>query len=99
MTIKRTGVAILVGLSMLVALPARAQPNRPGSAKPDAAEFAALERPVAFEISPSTGTLKETAQRGQELIWIGKTIRASVGFRSPIFRLASCEARPEAKCR
>jgi hypothetical protein len=24
----------------------------------------------AFEISPSTGTLKETAQRGQERIWI-----------------------------
>jgi hypothetical protein len=44
----------------------------PGSAKPDAAEIAALERPVAFEISPSTGTLKETPQRGQELIWIRK---------------------------
>jgi hypothetical protein len=36
------------------------------------AEFAALERPVVFEISPSTGTLKETAQRGHELIWIRK---------------------------
>jgi hypothetical protein len=72
MSINLTGVAIVAGLSMLVALPARAQPNRPGSTKPDAIEFAALERPVAFEISPSTGTLKETAQRGQELIWIRK---------------------------
>jgi len=62
MTINLTGVAILAGLSILVALPVHAQPNRPGSAKPDAAEFAALERPVTFEISASTGTLKETAQ-------------------------------------
>ena len=61
----------LVGLSLVV-LPARAEPNQPASAKPDGGEFAALERPVAFEISPSTGTLKETAQRGQELIWIRK---------------------------
>jgi hypothetical protein len=72
MTVNLTGVAILAGLLILVVLPVHAQPNRPGSAKPDAAEFAALERPVTFEISASTGTLKETAQRGQELIWIRK---------------------------
>jgi hypothetical protein len=66
MTTKITGIATVVALSMMVTLPGRAQPNRPGSPKPDPAEFAALERPVAFEISPSTGTLKETAQRGQE---------------------------------
>ena len=69
--LKGIAIAILVGLS-LIALPAGAEPNQPGSAKPDGAEIAALERPVAFEISPSTGTLKETAQRGQELIWIRK---------------------------
>src|SRR5512144_1474569 len=72
MIINLTRVATVVALSMLVALPALAQPNRRSSAKPDAAEFAALERPVTFEISASTGTLKETAQRGQELIWIRK---------------------------
>ena len=33
MTINLTGVAILAGLSILVALPVHAQPNRPGSAK------------------------------------------------------------------
>ena len=72
MTTKITGIATVVALSMMVTLPGRTQPNRSGSPKPDAAEFATLERPVAFEISPSTGTLKETAQRGQELIWIQK---------------------------
>jgi hypothetical protein len=73
MTINLTGIGIVAGLSMLAALlPALAQLNQRGSAKPDAAEFASLERPVAFEISLSTGTLKETAQRGQELIWIRK---------------------------
>ena len=71
MTITLMGIGILVGLSLVV-LPARAEPSQPASAKSDGGEFAALERPVAFEISPSTGTLKETAQRGQELIWIRK---------------------------
>src|SRR6478736_558823 len=65
-------VAALVGLSTLVGFPAHAQPNQLGSAKPDAVEFASLERPAAFEISANTGTLKETAQRGQELIWARK---------------------------
>ena len=67
-----TRVAALVGLSTLVGFQAHAQPNRAGSAKPDAAEFASLERPAAFEISANTGTLKETVQRGQELIWVRK---------------------------
>jgi hypothetical protein len=61
------GIAIHTGFSIMVALPARAQSDQPVPT-----EFAVLERPVAFEISPSTGTLKETAQRGQELIWIRK---------------------------
>ena len=67
MKISLMGIAIHIGLSMMVASPARAQSDQPVPI-----EFAALERPVAFEISPSTGTLKETAQRGQELIWIRK---------------------------
>ena len=61
------GIAIHTGFSIMVALPARAQSDQPVPTY-----FAVLERPVAFEISPSTGTLKETAQRGQELIWIRK---------------------------
>jgi hypothetical protein len=61
------GIAIHTGFSIMVALPARAQSDQPVPT-----DFAVLERPVAFEISPSTGTLKETAQRGQELIWIRK---------------------------
>jgi hypothetical protein len=72
MTINLTRLAVLAGLSIFVASRASAQPAQPGNAKPDAAEFAALERPVAFEISANTGTLKETAQRGQELIWARK---------------------------
>ena len=44
MTTEITGIATVVALSMMVTLPTRAQPNRPGSPKPDPAEFAALER-------------------------------------------------------
>jgi hypothetical protein len=72
MAINLARLAVLAGLSIFVASGARTQPAQPGSAKPDAEEFAALERPVAFEISANTGTLKETAQRGQELIWVRK---------------------------
>jgi hypothetical protein len=72
MTINVMRLAILVGFSILVMSPARAQSTQPGNAKPETADFAALERPVVFEITANTGTLKETAQRGQELIWVRK---------------------------
>ena len=72
MTKNLTRVAAIVGLATFVGFPAHAEPNQPGNAKPEAGEFASLERPAAFEISANTGTLKETVQRGQELIWVRK---------------------------
>jgi hypothetical protein len=64
--------AALAGLSTLVALPVRAQTAPAGKPNPDAEEFAALAQPIVFDIRPNTGTLKETVQKGQELIWRGK---------------------------
>jgi hypothetical protein len=59
----------LVGMSTCLAVPVRAQtpPARRGTS--DGEEFAVLEQPVAFDIASSGGSLKETVQKGQELIW------------------------------
>ena len=57
----------LIGLSTFVVLPGRAQTTPTA----DAAESVSLEQPETFEITPTTGTLKETVQKGQQLIWGG----------------------------
>ena len=62
----------LIGLSTLLALPARAQTSAPGGQTPDAVESVSLELPAIFEITPISGTLKETVQQGQQLIWRGR---------------------------
>ena len=51
--------AALIGISTCAALPARAQTNRTREG-----DFVTLDRPAAFEISPNTGSLKESVQKG-----------------------------------
>ena len=58
---------MVVGLAGLVAGPLHAQAAP--AAKRDTVEFVELERPALFEIISHTGTLKETVQNGQDLIW------------------------------
>jgi hypothetical protein len=64
MGINMTRRAALIGLSTSVALPARAQTNRAREG-----EFVTLDRPATFDISPNTGSLKESVQKGQQLVW------------------------------
>jgi len=63
----------LIGLAAFLALPARAQTSAPGGETPDAAESVSLELPAVFEITPVSGTLKETVQQGQQLVWRART--------------------------
>jgi hypothetical protein len=56
--------AAFIALATCVALPASAQ-----TSKPRDAEFVTLERPAAFDIAPNTGSLKESVQKGQQLVW------------------------------
>ncbi|HEY7661682.1 MAG TPA: hypothetical protein VH934_01020 [Xanthobacteraceae bacterium] len=59
--------AALLALSAMAASPLRAQPaGKPQSA---GAETAELEQPAVLDITPKTGSLKETVQKGQALIW------------------------------
>jgi hypothetical protein len=69
--------ATLASASALLAPRLRAQPNR--TAPPDArtgnatkkgdTEAATLEKPVALDIATTMGSLKESVQNGQELVW------------------------------
>lgn len=78
MTINVTRRAALIGLSTCIAVPARAQtPSRPK----DAEGFATLEQPAVFEIAANTGSLKETVQKGQQLVWRPKGGPSDGGFR------------------
>src|SRR3981081_389924 len=60
--------AALTALSAFVAFPIHAQ-TAPKSKSDPGAESVTLERPVVFEITPTSGSLKETVQKGQQLPW------------------------------
>ena len=81
MRVDVTRRAALVGLSSLVALPGRAQPGPKNGARPPSPEFATLEKPVVLDISTTTGSLKESVQKGQELIWHIKDRPADRAFQ------------------
>ena len=71
MTINLTRRTALIAFSACVA-PVRAQPSLTNGPKPDALEFAELEKPAVFDIASISGNLKETIQKGQELVWVRK---------------------------
>jgi hypothetical protein len=60
--------AALVGM-MCLASPVRAQTPPAQRRSSDGEESAVLEQPVSFDIASSSGSLKESVQKGQELIW------------------------------
>jgi hypothetical protein len=55
--------AAFIGLVSCVAVPAHGQTSR------QSAEFVTVDRPATFEIVPNTGSLKESVQKGQQLVW------------------------------
>jgi hypothetical protein len=55
--------AAFIALATCVAFPAHAQTSMQN------AELVTLDRPAAFEIAPNTGSLKESVQKGQQLVW------------------------------
>jgi hypothetical protein len=64
MTINGTCRAALIVLASCAAAAAHAQTSRPQNG-----EFVMLDRPAVFEITPNTGSLKESVQKGQQLVW------------------------------
>jgi hypothetical protein len=55
--------AAFIALATCVTVPAHGQTSRQN------AELVTLDRPAAFEIAPNTGSLKESVQKGQQLVW------------------------------
>src|SRR5262249_59389246 len=50
----------------LLAGGAQAQPAAPGQPPPNAVS---IEQPAVFDVASTTGALKETVQKGQQLVW------------------------------
>jgi hypothetical protein len=82
MTINVTRRAALVGISAFAAFPVRAQTPPAGRPKQNAEEFAVVMEPAVFEINPVSGSLKETVQKGQELIWHRKESKSDRRFHA-----------------
>ena len=77
--------AAIVAVCAVVASPILAETT--SRSKPDGAEHAALEQPAVFDITAKSGSLKETAQKGQELFW-----RRKAGEKERQFRLDNISA-------
>jgi hypothetical protein len=70
----------VIALAAFLASPAHAQPAAPGQPPPNAVS---IEQSAVFDVKPATGALKETVQRGQQLVW-----RARRGTNDRRFGLA-----------
>ena len=67
MTINGTRRAALIILASCAASAAHAQ-----ASQTQEGEFVRLDRPAVFDLNPNTGSLKESVQKGQELVWHSK---------------------------
>jgi hypothetical protein len=92
MTINGTCRAALIVLASCAASAAAAQTSRPQNG-----EFVTLDRPAIFEINPNTGSLKESVQKGQQLVWHPKRSRTSRAFKSRTYRSPSSAAKAAGK--
>ena len=71
-----------------VTSPVGAQTSQTGKPKANASEIATLEKAAVFEINPNSGSLKESVQKGQELIWHRKENPNDVRFKLTNISLA-----------
>jgi hypothetical protein len=76
MTINGTRRVALILLASCAASAASAQTGRAQNG-----EFVRLDRPAAFDMNPNTGSLKESVQKGQELVWHPKDKPNEPGFK------------------
>jgi hypothetical protein len=64
MIINLTRRVAFIALSCCATWLAHAQTSSPQNA-----EFVTVERPAVFDVNPNTGSLKESVQKGQQLVW------------------------------
>jgi hypothetical protein len=76
MTINGIRRAALILLAGCAASAASAQ-----TGKPQNGELVRLDRPAVFDLNPNTGSLKESVQKGQELVWHPKDKPSEARFK------------------
>ncbi len=81
MIVAMTRRTALLGISTFIAMPLRAEPANKSAPKTDAANVVVLENPAAFDINAVSGSLKETVQKGQQLVWRAKDDRSEGRFQ------------------
>ena len=86
----------LVALAAFLASPAHAQPAAPGQPPPNAVS---IEGSAVFDVTPASGALKETVQKGQELVWRARrsTNDRRFALTDMSVALLRSEAPPEVK--
>jgi len=60
---------MLAGLSAMIAAPAHGEPAAKNNLKSEGGRFAVLDKSAALDMSPTSGSLKESVPKKQELIW------------------------------
>jgi hypothetical protein len=92
MTINGSRRAALIVLASCAASAAHAQTSRPQNG-----EFVRLDRPAVFDINPNTGSLKESVQKGQQLVWHPKEKPNEAAFKSLTCRSRSSAVKAAGK--
>jgi hypothetical protein len=80
----------LIAFAAFLASPAHAQPAAPGQPPPNAVS---IEQSAVFDITPASGALKETVQKGQQLLWRARRSPNDRRSSLPTCRLRSYAAR------